>query len=192
MNGVTAGVMSASQGPGPDYDVSKELALDPGENRIEVIAYEGRNLLASLPAQTTIAYTGPADTVKPKLFILVIGINAYEGYGWSPPGSGLIYKFPELTGSIPDAEAFSAEMEKAGAGLYAGVRVTKVLDADATAAKLDETFTKLAGEISSRDTFVFYAAAHGYTVGGTYYLIPQDYQGGPKPENVKARAIGPP
>ena len=62
VNGVTAGVMAAPAGPGPDYDVKQELALDPGENQIEVIAYEGRNLLASLPARTTIAYDGPADT----------------------------------------------------------------------------------------------------------------------------------
>ena len=41
VNGITAGVMSAPAGPGPDYDVKQELALDPGENRIEVIAYEG-------------------------------------------------------------------------------------------------------------------------------------------------------
>ena len=45
-------------------------------------------------------------------------------------------------------------------------------------------------EISPRDTFVFYAAAHGYTVGGNYYMIPQDYQGGPDPVALKARAIG--
>ena len=81
VNGVTAGVMAAPAGPGPDYDVKQELALDPGENQIEVIAYEGRNLLASLPARTTIAYDGPADTVKPKLYILAIGINKYVDRG---------------------------------------------------------------------------------------------------------------
>jgi len=98
--------------------------------------------------------------------------------------------FPPLSASVSDAEAFSAEMEKAGAGLYAEVRVAKVLDADATVAKLDETFRKLASEISPRDTFVFYAAAHGYTVGGNYYMIPQDYQGGPEQKALKTRAIG--
>ena len=86
VNGVTAGVMSAPAGPGRTRG-PQELALDPGENRIEVIAYEGRNLLASLPARTTIAYDGPADTVKPKLHILAIGINAYEDEGWAQPGS---------------------------------------------------------------------------------------------------------
>ena len=43
---------------------------------------------------------------------------------------------------------------------------------------------------SPRDTFVLYAAAHGYSVGGNYYMIPQDYQGGPNPAALKARAIG--
>ena len=122
--------------------MKQELALDPGENRIEVIAYEGRNLLASLPARTTIAYDGPADTVKPKLHILAIGINDYQDMGWAPPGSGRILAFPPLTASVPDAKAFTAEMEKAGAGQYAEVRVTQALDADATAAKLDETLSE--------------------------------------------------
>src|SRR5262249_51712263 len=83
LNGGTAGVMSAPGGLGPDYEVSQELALDPGENRIEVIAYEGRNLLASLPAQTTIVYDGPPDAVKPGLYVLAIGINKYVDKGWN-------------------------------------------------------------------------------------------------------------
>ena len=190
INGVTAGVMAAPAGPGPDYDVKQELALDPGENRIEVIAYEGRNLLASPAARTTITYDGPADSVKPKLFVLAVGINDYVDTGWEPPGSDQIWKFPPLNSSVPDAQAFSAKMKEAGAGQYTQVRVTLALDADATAAKLEETVRKLAGEISPRDTFVFYAAAHGYSVGGNYFMIPQDYQGGPNPAALNVRAIG--
>jgi WD40 repeat protein len=189
LNGITAGVMSAPAGPGPDYDVTQDLALDPGkngvpgENRIEVMAYEGRNLLASLPAQTTVVYDGPADTTKPKLFVLAIGINKYVDKGWND-----MY-FPPLTGSVPDAKAFTTEMEKAAAGQYEKVRVTLALDADATVEKLDETVTRIANEISPRDTFVLYAAAHGYSFGGNYYMIPQDYQGGPNPEALKDRAV---
>jgi Caspase domain len=170
--------------------VNQELALDPGENQIEVIAYEGRNLVASLPARAIFIHDGPADTAKPKLYILAIGINDYVDHGGAEPGTGRILVFPPLTASVPDAEAFSAEMEKVGAGQYAQVRVTLALNADATAAKLDETIKKIAGEISPRDTFVLYAAAHGYSVGGNYYLIPQDYQGGPNLEALKTRAIG--
>ncbi len=64
VNGVTSGVMAAPSGSGPNYIVTRELALDLGENQIEVIAYEERNLLASPPARTTILYDGPADTLK--------------------------------------------------------------------------------------------------------------------------------
>jgi WD40 repeat protein len=93
-NGVTAGVINAPAGQGADYEVSQQLALDPGENRIEVIAYEGRNLLAARPATTTINYTAPnfleavwqrvtgsAANSKPKLYILAIGINKYVDQG---------------------------------------------------------------------------------------------------------------
>jgi hypothetical protein len=51
MNGITVGVTNAPAGAGSIYEVKRELALDPGENAIEVVAYNGRNLLASLPAE---------------------------------------------------------------------------------------------------------------------------------------------
>jgi hypothetical protein len=76
-----------------------------------------------------------------------------------------------------------------GAGQYAEVSITLALDEDATLSKLDEAAAKIAGEISPRDTFVLYAAAHGYSLGGNYYMIPQDYQGGGDPETLKARAV---
>jgi len=190
LNGITAGVTSVPAGPGPNYQVSRELALDPGQNRIEVIAYEGRNLLASQPAQTTIVYKGPANSAKPRLYILAVGINDYVDRGGVDPATGKIMLFPPLSASVPDAKAVSAEMKRAGSGQYGQVRVTLVLNDEATVAKLDETFRKLATEISPRDTFVFYAAAHGYTIDGRYYMIPQDYQGGPDPQAIKMRGIG--
>jgi WD40 repeat protein/uncharacterized caspase-like protein len=184
VNGVTVGVTSPRAGHGRAYDVSQELALDLGENRVEVIAHEGRNLLASRSAQVTITYDGPTDTAKPKLYVLAIGVNKYVDRG----GDG--GRFLPLAGSVPDARAFSAEMEKAGAGLYEEVRVTLALDEDATRSKLDEAVNKIAGVISPRDTFVLYAAAHGYSLSGNYYMIPQDFQGGANPTALKTRAIG--
>jgi WD40 repeat protein len=189
LNGVTASVMSAPANAGASYEVLQQLALDPGENRIEVVAYEHRNLLASLPAQTTVVYNGPTDVSKPKLYILAIGINKYVDRGGEDPISREILRFPPLVASVPDAQAFSAEMEEAGVGQYEQVRVTLALDEDATLSKLDEAVTKIAREISTRDTFVLYAAAHGYSFGGNYYMIPQDYQGGGNPAALKTRAV---
>lgn len=53
------------------------VALDPGENAIEVVAYNASNLLASLPARVTLTHDGSADTKKPTLHVLAIGIDAY-------------------------------------------------------------------------------------------------------------------
>ena len=50
--------------------------------------------------------------------------------------------FRRSPASVPDAKAFSAEMEKAGAGQYENVRVTLALDEDATSAKLDEAVSE--------------------------------------------------
>jgi hypothetical protein len=51
--------------------------------------------------------------VKPKLHILAIGINKYVDRGGKAPATGQTLLFPPLTGSVPDAEAFTAEMKKA-------------------------------------------------------------------------------
>src|SRR5262249_32881791 len=76
VNGITAAVgAKPAVGDGPVYTPPHPLALDPGDNTIEMVAYNGSNLLASLPARTTVKFSGPADTTKPRLHILAIGID---------------------------------------------------------------------------------------------------------------------
>ena len=75
VNGVTVDVKNAPEGAGPVYEVKQDIALDPGENAIEVVAYNASNLLGSLPAKATLTYSGPADAAKPKLHVLAIGID---------------------------------------------------------------------------------------------------------------------
>ncbi len=190
VNDITVGVTNAPARAGPVYEARRELALDPGDNAIEVVAYNASNLLASLPARTSIAYTGPADSVKPKLYILAIGINAYEDRGWVPPGADQPEYFPPLEQSVSDAKALAAELKKAAAGVYSEVRIRTALDAEATPANLDRIVQEIGAGISPRDTFVFFAAAHGYSLDGRYYLIPQNYQGGGDPKALASKAIG--
>jgi hypothetical protein len=189
VNGVTAGVTGVAAGPGPYYEVNQAVALDPGENKVEVIAFNARNLLASLPARTTIPYTGADESVKPKLLVLAIGINNYVDKGWIAPGGSEPAFFPKLSLAVSDAKALAAGLQRAGAGYYSEVQVRTVLDTEATADGLDAIMSKMAAGIHPRDTFVFFAAAHGYSHEGRFYLIPQDYQGGNNPEALATRAI---
>jgi hypothetical protein len=188
VNGITVGVCHTSC-LGPNNEARRQLALDPGQNLIEVVAYNAGDVLASPPARTAVTYAGASDTKPPKLHVLAIGINNYVDRGGVAPGETVRKFFPKLELAVADVRSLEAEFRKAGAGLYSDVRVRTVLDEEATAAKLDAVVTEFATGISPRDTFILFAAAHGYSQEGRFYLIPQDYQGGPDPEALKTRTI---
>jgi uncharacterized caspase-like protein len=138
------------------------VALDPGENIVELTAYNGADLVAAVPVRTKITWTGKEPSAPPRLFVVVVGINDYLD-------SAL-----KLTYSVPDATTLAKALETAGQNHYQEVIVTKVLDRDATTGKLDAVFADLASKVRPRDVFVFFAAGHGKTFEGRYYLIPHD------------------
>jgi Caspase domain/Bacterial Ig domain len=190
-NGITVGVASGPTAGGTSqFNAQRELALDPGENVVEVVAYNGRNLLASLPARTTITYTGRSGKPNPNLYVLAIGINKYVDRGGKSSGGDENTYFPPLSLAVADARAFSEQMKKAGAGVYRKILVRTAVDEQATRAGLDRIVQEIASEIQPRDTFVLFAAAHGTSQDGRFYLIPQDYDGGANPASLRERAIG--
>jgi hypothetical protein len=170
VNGITAAVAVGppSDQQGPTYRVQQKLALDPGRNTIEVIAYNRRNLLASLPASTTVHFTGPAEEIRPKLHILAIGVNRYVDEKFAPP----------LDLAEQDAKAFANSMKTAAGGLYGEVRVAQVLGSQVTLANLTGVVDRIAADIHPRDTFILFAAGHGVSSKGRFYLIPQNYRSG--------------
>ena len=190
INGVTAAVASKPSVGGPEYVNTQEVALDPGDNVIEVVAYNAENLLASLPARTSIAYTGPADAVKPTLHILAIGINRYVDQGARDAETGHVAQFEPLDLAVKDAKAITESLKKAVGNRYETVNVKLALDEEATRENLDAIVAGMAVDVHRRDTFVLFAAGHGYSSDGKFYLIPQDYSGGPEKAALEARAIG--
>ena len=169
VNGVTAGVANTAPGSGKERTVSQTLALEPGDNVIEVVAYNGRNLLASLPVSTKVRWEAPPEQPKPKLHVIAVGINDYNDA-----------TFPKLSHAVDDAKAFGAAMQAAGEGLYGknNVEVTYALSSngDATAERLDHIISEVGAKTHPRDTFIFLAAAHGKSENGRFHLIPQDYR----------------
>lgn len=190
INGVTAAVASKPSVVGPEYLSTQEVALDPGDNVIEVVAYNAENLLASLPARASITYKGPGDAVKPTLHILGIGINRYIDQGATDAETGHVQKFEPLDLAVKDAKAIAESLRRAVGDRYQAVNVKLVLDEEATRANLDAIVDGMAAGIHRRDTFVLFAAGHGYSSDGKFYFIPQDYSGGPAKTALEARAIG--
>jgi WD40 repeat protein len=190
VNGITAAVETSRTIPGTEYVASRSLALDTGENVIEVVAYNAANLLASVPSRIKLTLVAAPDLAKPKLHVLAIGINAYVDQGWTAPGTTELKRFPPLNLAVTDAASIADALQKAAAGRYAEARVTLLKDQDATAAGIDAAVTRIANELHPRDTFVLFSAAHGLSLNGHFYLIPQDYQGGANPAALEKNAIG--
>lgn len=166
LNGMTVAVQSRGA-EALDSDSPKattRVALEPGLNEIEVVAYNAAGLLASVPQKLTVQWDGVASTEPPALYVLAVGVNDYS--------DGRL----QLKYAAADATAFGAAMEKAGTGLFSSVSVTTLLDQQVTKANLDAAFTDLGTKVKSQDVFLFFLAGHGKTIEGKYYFIPQDFR----------------
>jgi WD40 repeat protein/uncharacterized caspase-like protein len=175
VNGVTLGLesrglerldagVSGSSASGRTETMKRTLSLEPGDNRIEVLAYNTKGLIASEAAQVTIKWDGAKTATPPNLYVLAVGVNDYYD-------SRL-----RLTYAVPDATALAEGFRKAGNGLYAGVEVRTVLDSDVTLGNLDKVFAELSQKVKPRDVFVFFVAGHGKTKQGRYYFLPRDFR----------------
>ncbi len=138
VNGVTLGLEDVAvkdlPPAGQPLTVRRSLSLEPGENRVEVLAYNAKGLITSDPASTTLRWDGKAGAGAPRLYVVSVGVNDY----WD---SRL-----RLSYAVPDAKALADGFRQSGGGLYGSVEVTTVLDADVTAAHLDRVFADLAAK----------------------------------------------
>lgn len=157
VNGITIGIVDK-----PTATLHKEVALDSGVNAVDLVVYNGANLVSSKPARLQVSWNGSEPRAPPRMHVLVAGINNYL--------DGSL----RLNFAVPDAKAIAAALEASGRTHYDDVAVTYALDEKATVAVLDAIFTEVASTVRPRDVFVFFAAGHGKTVDGRYYLVPYD------------------
>ena len=68
---------AATAAAGQPLRLSRGLALDEGDNEIEVVAYNAQNLVASVPARTTSPAQPAAARAPARLYVLAVGLNEY-------------------------------------------------------------------------------------------------------------------
>jgi WD40 repeat protein len=181
VNGVTLGVEErgikrTDEGAANAIKVSRTLGLTPGENRIAVLAYNEAGLIASEAAEITVTSVQETAT-KLRLYVLAVGVNDY----WD---SAL-----KLNYAAQDAKTLSDGLKQAGSKLYEQVEVRTVLDAEATAEKLEGVFTELGKKVRPQDVFVFFLAGHGKTVDARFYFLPQDFRYAGE-DSITKKAVG--
>jgi WD40 repeat protein len=161
VNGITLGIDQAINGAA----ASRTFSLGDGANVIEVVAYNQKNLVASLPASVVVRARSNLPNVNSRLYVMAIGVNRYEH-------PSLILKY-----AVPDALSVLKVFATPGYGngLFADViTVGPLIDAEVTASNLDEHFARLSGIVRPDDIFVLYLAGHGITENGRYFFVPQN------------------
>jgi uncharacterized caspase-like protein len=130
---------------------------------ISIIA-ENRNA-ASEPATVTLKWRGKVKEdefiIKPKLYILAIGVNKYED-------KNLTLQF-----AAKDAKDFAESLLKEKGGLYRDVVVKVLTDEKATKDEIIDGFEWISKETTSNDVAMVFLAGHGVNdSGGVYYFLP--------------------
>jgi hypothetical protein len=169
LNDITVAVAHKPLGARSSYTLKQRIALDPGANAIEVVAYNAKNALATPPSRATITWNAPASRPLPVLHVLAIGIDNYADV-----------TFRALKYAQKDAEAVANAMRRIGADRqrYADAKITVLPEQNATRAGLEQAFADISRNMHPRDTFVLFIAGHGTSRDGRFYLIPYGYQNG--------------
>ena len=126
VNGKTQGELTTPDvqsgvAPGRAIVMTQGLKVDAGRsNTIEVTAYNGANLLASLPFKVTVDPFGITTQDRPRLYVLTIGVDNY------------LMKDYALQYAAKDAKDFGEALRLAGSNLFSQANVIQLYDKDVT------------------------------------------------------------
>jgi WD40 repeat protein len=154
----------------------KEIQKDQGiqtartpipEKDTEISIIAENKYAASEPATVSLKWSGKGKgneeefTIKPKLYVLAIGVSKYED------------KTLTLQFAAKDAKDFAESLLKQKGGLYRDVVVKIVTDGQATRGEIIDGFDWISKETTSRDIAIIFLAGHGVNdSGGVYYYLP--------------------
>ncbi|POZ53131.1 caspase family protein [Methylovulum psychrotolerans] len=139
--------------------LKRQFTLASGVNRVEIIAYDAANKVASSTLSTAVQIDQPQLPVT--LHVLALGISDYRD------------RALKLTYADKDAQAITAALQQHGQGAFDKLNILPpLLNRDATLANLQAAFKTLAASVQPQDVFILYLAGHGQAVDGNYHFAP--------------------
>jgi WD40 repeat protein len=160
--------------------VEREIVNIPGRDvQIGLVAHAGS--LTSAVSTVRLKWAGVApsgdDLQKPKLFAVVVGVSAYRD-------SRLNLRY-----AAKDARDFAEALKLQQGGLYSGVELKVLTDADATTGEVKRALSWLEQSVTARDVGLVFLAGHGITdARQRYYYL--DYDSDPNhPEDTAVEDV---
>jgi len=151
-------------------NLSLPLELEPGNNRIEVVAFNGYSESRRYIDVTRNAPAGERPSL-PNLWILAVGVNAYDNAGPRLQGLG------NLNFCVADAKGLVDSLKAQQGKRYAKVNTLLIADGEAqvpTAANIKQGLKFLEGA-APRDVVVLFLAGHGISAQESkFFFLPKD------------------
>jgi TPR repeat protein len=155
-----------------------KLNLPSGEHTIKIRAFSAENQgnYTDIESKVTSAY---AIVKKPKLHMVVIGINEYQQKDFN------------LKSAVADAKAVYNRLEnqtKDGALYEKGGMYLLTTKSQTSKNNIKDTISQLREKAEFQDVFIFYVAAHGKALEDGYYMTTSDLPSG-KERDIKATSL---
>ncbi len=163
---------------GPPVNFTAEIPIAPGLNRIEIKAFNKAKVSQNYPVIEVVReLPSGADAVKPRLYILSVGVNNYSKN--------------KLTYSVNDAKAVAETIRSNAGDLYSEVKTVLLLDSDASRKNIIESLENIGKNAKPEDVIVLYFSGHGMNAirenkRPLFYFVPQDF---PWPDNPESESI---
>ena len=165
VNGVAVDAVRASSTRLPDRHnvaaLEAILDLPPGRNSIEVAVENADGTVRSAPV-TADFVVHEASAVRPRLFALAVGVNAYRDSTF------------RLKYSVADAEAVAKTLGRVAKPLFSDVRIKTLINSEVTVSVIEEQVAAFTQAMRPTDVFVLYLSGHGMAVDGRYHFLPWD------------------
>ena len=147
------------------------LELEPGNNRIEVVAFNGYSENRRYVDVTRNAPAGERPPL-PSLWVVAVGVNGYDNAG--PRLGGMT----SLNFAVADAKGLVDSLKAQEGRRYAKVNAMLIADGEQlapTAENIRQAFKFLEGADPRRDVVVLFLAGHGISAQESkFFFLPKD------------------
>jgi len=152
-------------------NLSLPLELDPGNNRIEVVAFNGYSENRRYIDVTRNAPAGEKPAL-PNLWIVAVGVNAYDNAGAKLQGMN------SLNYAVADAKGLVDSLKAQEGKRYGKVNVMLIADGEAqapTTENIRQGLKFFEGADPRRDVVILFLAGHGISAQESkFFFLPKD------------------